>query len=398
MALTADGQIFTWGSNGGGQLGNNSTASSPVPVAVDMSGALAGKTVVAIAASDYHRVALTADGQVFAWGSNSYGQLGNNSTANSPVPIAVDTSGVLAGKTVVAIAAGSGHSLALTSDGQVAVWGYYSSDSEFGSADSLVPVTLDTSGILEGKMVNGIAGGYGHSLISFSAGLPSVVTNPSNQTSAFGDSVSFTASASNDSPRPSVQWQVSPTGIAGPFTNITDNPTALTDTLILGGLDLSRSGYAYRAVFTNLAGSLATTPATLIVQRTFDSFRSQYGLQNPDPTADPYNTGTSQFLAYALGANPLSSDRSQFPSTEIQNGYLTITYPRWRDAADVSYVVEVSSDLENWYSGANQTQVVSVTPIDSTREWVVNRDTTSMSMVPRRFIRLKVINLDPVDE
>ena len=62
------------------------------------------------------------------------------------------------------------------------------------------------------------------------------------------------------------------------------------------------------------------------------------------------------------------------------------------------YVVEVSSDLENWYSGANQTQVVSVTPIDSTREWVVNRDTTSMSMVPRRFIRLKVINLDPVDE
>ena len=344
-------------------------------------------------------MALTEDGQIFSWGSNWDGALGNNSTVSSQVPVAVDTSGVLAGKRVIGIAAGAYHSLALTSDGQVAVWGgAYSSDVWFDSVDSLVPVALDTSGILAGKMVVGIAGGYRHSLISFSAGLPSVVTNPSNQTSAFGDSVSFTASAANDNPISSVQWQVSTTGLAGPFTNITDNPTALTNTLTLNGVDLNRNGYAYRAVFTNLAGSQTTTPATLVVQRTFASFLDQYDLRDPDPAADPYKIGISQLLAYALGANPFSPNRSQLPSMAIQNGHLTITYPRWKDAADVSYVVEVSSDLENWYSGANHTQDVSVTPIDFTREWVVNRDLMPMDSASRRFIRLKVINLDPVDE
>ena len=399
LALTSEGQVFAWGSNWVGKLGNNSTISSQVPVAVDTSGVLAGRRVVSIAAGNSYGMALTEDGQIFSWGSNWDGALGNNSTVSSQVPVAVDTSGVLAGKRVIGIAAGAYHSLALTSDGQVAVWGgAYSSDVWFDSVDSLVPVALDTSGILAGKMVVGIAGGYRHSLISFSAGLPSVVTNPSNQTSAFGDSVSFTASAANDNPISSVQWQVSTTGLAGPFTNITDNPTALTNTLTLNGVDLNRNGYAYRAVFTNLAGSQTTTPATLVVQRTFASFLDQYDLRDPDPAADPYKIGISQLLAYALGANPFSPNRSQLPSMAIQNGHLTITYPRWKDAADVSYVVEVSSDLENWYSGANHTQDVSVTPIDFTREWVVNRDLMPMDSASRRFIRLKVINLDPVDE
>ena len=58
-------------------------------------------------------MALCSDGTVFAWGLNNYGQLGNNSTTDSPVPVAVTTSGVLSGKTVVAIAAGQYDSLAL---------------------------------------------------------------------------------------------------------------------------------------------------------------------------------------------------------------------------------------------------------------------------------------------
>ena len=52
----------------------------------------------------------TADGEVFSFGQNDYGQLGDGTTTNRNVPVAVSTSGVLNGKTITAIAAGGFHS------------------------------------------------------------------------------------------------------------------------------------------------------------------------------------------------------------------------------------------------------------------------------------------------
>ena len=74
----------------------------------------------------------------------------------------------------------------------------------------------------------------------------------------------------------------------------------------------------------------------------------------------------------------------------FQNGFLTISYPRWKDAADLSYVVEVSSDLKQWDSGPGFTLPVSVTPIDATREVAIERDLIPTSSVSRRFIRVRV--------
>ena len=76
-----------------------------------------GKIAVAISAGESHNVALYSDGTVYAWGNGTYGQLGNNNTINLSAPVPVNTSGVLSGKTVVAIAAGSLHTVALCSDG-----------------------------------------------------------------------------------------------------------------------------------------------------------------------------------------------------------------------------------------------------------------------------------------
>lgn len=123
---TSASMPVAWGWNRSGQLGNNFTTDSPVPVDVLVTGALAGKTVVAVAAGYEHSLALCSDGTVAAWGSNMNGQLGNNSTDGSPVPVAVNTdsgTSALFGKTVVAVAAGDRHSLALCSDGTVAAWG-----------------------------------------------------------------------------------------------------------------------------------------------------------------------------------------------------------------------------------------------------------------------------------
>ncbi len=164
VCALADGQAYCWGYGSNGQLGNNDTADSPIPVAVDTSGVLAGKTVRSIRAGSTHTCAL-ADGQAYCWGRNNAGQLGNNDTADSPIPVAVDTSGDLDGKTVTDLSAGSDHNCALA-DGQAYCWGIGYSG-QLGNATtsggiSNIPVAVDTSGVLAGKTISSISSGEMH--------------------------------------------------------------------------------------------------------------------------------------------------------------------------------------------------------------------------------------------
>lgn len=85
---TAEGGAYCWGLNTYGKLGNGTTTNSNSPVAVTSSGVLAGKTVTAISAGPYHTCAV-ASGKAYCWGLNNRGQLGNLSTTNSSVPVAV---------------------------------------------------------------------------------------------------------------------------------------------------------------------------------------------------------------------------------------------------------------------------------------------------------------------
>src|SRR5262249_40395873 len=114
-ALTSGGGVQCWGYNQVGGLGNNSTTNSLVPVAV--SGLSSG--MQAVAAGGNHTCGGTIEGRVNCWGSNSSRELGNNSTTNSSVPVAV--SGLPS--EVQAIAAGGSHTCALTSGGGVLCWG-----------------------------------------------------------------------------------------------------------------------------------------------------------------------------------------------------------------------------------------------------------------------------------
>jgi alpha-tubulin suppressor-like RCC1 family protein len=124
--------VWAWGSNSNGQLGNGTTADSTSPVPVtNLSG------VTNIAAGAYHSLALTSGGAVVAWGKNAAGQLGNNSNTDSDAPVAVSN---LSG--VTGIAAGADHSLAVDSNGNVWAWGDNSSG-QFGNGDA-----TDTTGSL----------------------------------------------------------------------------------------------------------------------------------------------------------------------------------------------------------------------------------------------------------
>jgi alpha-tubulin suppressor-like RCC1 family protein len=113
LALKNDGSVWAWGYNYHGELGNGGTQDSITPVKV-----LGLSNIVSIAASLYHSLALRSDGRVFGWGANDYGQVGDGTANNCPTPVLLPT---LTG--IKAVAAGWSHSLALAADGTLWAWG-----------------------------------------------------------------------------------------------------------------------------------------------------------------------------------------------------------------------------------------------------------------------------------
>ena len=81
-----------WGQNNRGQLGNNSTTNSAVPVSVTMPDSVAAFT--SIAAGDDHACALTSSGVGYCWGGNTYGQVGNSTDDDQLRPVRIDESRV----------------------------------------------------------------------------------------------------------------------------------------------------------------------------------------------------------------------------------------------------------------------------------------------------------------
>ncbi len=127
FVVTSTGQLFGFGRDRWGALGipigRGAPQENPVPVLLTLPGATG--PVTQIAAGYTHTLVLTSTGQVFAFGRNHFGQLGNSvniGTENpNPTPTLVTLPG--AGGTVTQIAAGSGHSLVLTSTGQLYAFG-----------------------------------------------------------------------------------------------------------------------------------------------------------------------------------------------------------------------------------------------------------------------------------
>src|SRR5262249_13829383 len=99
LALLQDGSVWSWGA-----LGTRSGKFS-TPMQVQFPG---GVKIAAISAGDCHALALDTNGNVWAWGQNDYGQLGDGTQVQSPAPKKVPG---LSG--IRAIAAGTGFSLAL---------------------------------------------------------------------------------------------------------------------------------------------------------------------------------------------------------------------------------------------------------------------------------------------
>lgn len=167
MALDSTGRLFGWGVNGSGQLGNGNRNPARDPVAVDVSGVLAGKSVVAVASGAYHSLAITSEGLLVGWGEDSISQLGDGGQFVQRIsPVLVSTNSAIAGLRFTAVAAGEYHSLALSTSGRVYSWGknLYGQLGTGDISDQRFPVPVTTSGVLSNKTIVAISAGLSFSL------------------------------------------------------------------------------------------------------------------------------------------------------------------------------------------------------------------------------------------
>jgi alpha-tubulin suppressor-like RCC1 family protein len=181
LVLGEDGQVRAWGYDlKDGRLGAGSTLNtpSPLPNLVLKSDGTPLDQIVQVSAGYDFSLALDADGSVWAWGDNQYGQLGQGSMGAS-VPTAVQVKaaggGTLSG--IAMVAAGGNHALALDRDGNVLAWGLATSG-QLGDGPNRPVVNQSTLpravvGVTGGNLgaVQSIAAGYATSLALDGTGL-----------------------------------------------------------------------------------------------------------------------------------------------------------------------------------------------------------------------------------
>ncbi len=177
LAVGSDGNAYAWGDNRSGQLGNGMTTQQNTPVPVKKpAGVSADFTYVQVSAGYRYSLALGSDGYVYAWGDNTYAQLGNNTSGGySTVPVRVcdpsTHSNVNTGLKAIQVDAGGEHSLAVDKEGNVWAWGRNGNgqlgngtSSSYSSAPVRVCDPEHPTDASKGLVAIKVAGGGAHSL------------------------------------------------------------------------------------------------------------------------------------------------------------------------------------------------------------------------------------------
>jgi alpha-tubulin suppressor-like RCC1 family protein len=282
-AITSAGGAKCWGANDFDQLGNNDPMFADQSVPVDVFGQTTG--VAQIAAGETHACLLTTGGGVKCWGRSDTGALGNNShlEPDNTQSIATDVTGLTTG--VAAIAAGSGHTCAMRTNGDVLCWGLNNvgqvGDGSTTQRNTPVPVTTGAIAITagyfhtciltapgvsqcwgnnaQGNLGNGTQGGQSYVPVAstYPASTSTSVASGLNP-SLFGDSVTFTATVTGGVNGIGVRFEADGVTIPGcASVALAGGSAGCTTSSLQGG---ARS---IRAIYLGNATTLASTSAAL---------------------------------------------------------------------------------------------------------------------------------------
>ncbi|KAI3428794.1 hypothetical protein D9Q98_007613 [Chlorella vulgaris] len=163
LALNSAGECFTWGINDFGMLGNGTTSYATRPEEVV---GLEGVFIADVSAGGWHSMAISAEGEVYVWGRGEYGRLGLGDRTGSsklrPQKVAA-----LEGHRVVEGSCGGTHTMVVTDEGRCFIWGR----GAFGrlgtglEKDCLSPVEVKLPGGPEHWRVISVAAGGRHSMV-----------------------------------------------------------------------------------------------------------------------------------------------------------------------------------------------------------------------------------------
>ena len=184
---------------------------------------------------------------------------------------------------------------------------------------------------------------------------------------------------------------------ASTATTYSYGPTNDTGNTGLTIATLSGVGNSFSATFPAYSMTVIDLPHTATAYADWQSSHfTATELGNPaisGDNADPDGDGVVNLLEYALGLDPKTAGRVGLPmvsrTTVGSSSYLTLTYTKVKADTDLTYLVEVSGDLQTWNSGSAYT--VDTGTIDQgTMQQVTTRDLTPAAAGVRRFMRLRV--------
>ncbi|XP_067431213.1 probable E3 ubiquitin-protein ligase HERC1 isoform X2 [Thunnus thynnus] len=163
LAITIEGEVFSWGDGEYGKLGHGNSATQKYPKIIQ--GPLFGKVVVCVSAGYRHSAAVTNDGELYTWGEGDFGRLGHSDSQSRNVPTLVkDISGV--GQ----VACGSSHTIAVAQDGRT-VWSFGGGDNgKLGHGDTNRVYRPKVIEALHGFIIRKVCAGSQSSLALTSAG------------------------------------------------------------------------------------------------------------------------------------------------------------------------------------------------------------------------------------
>jgi alpha-tubulin suppressor-like RCC1 family protein len=139
-AIKTDGSLWTWGFNGSGQLGDNTTTTRNTPVTTFAG----GNDWKQVACNGFYTAAIKTDGSLWTWGGGGNGQLGTNNTTNRSTPVTT----FAGGNTWKQVSCGQEYAVAIKTDGTLWSWGA-GSLGRLGNNDSTTkstPVTTFAGG------------------------------------------------------------------------------------------------------------------------------------------------------------------------------------------------------------------------------------------------------------